>query len=136
VAVIITPGGERCRDRSTRPVWACPAPALAVDDAVDCETAESTKDPMICAKREYEQEIGRLNRAYQRLNALRPNDAAALKAAQRAYIRDRDLTCEWQAQIFYQDGTAEPLARLGCLTQMERARADHLEDILRYRDGL
>jgi uncharacterized protein YecT (DUF1311 family) len=110
--------------------------AQASGDGLDCEYAVSTKDLIVCAQQEYHFEINRLNEAYRRLNELRPNSAAALKDAQQAYIKARNLTCKWQGYIFAADGTAQPLAELGCLTQQERARADHLEDILRYLSRL
>ena len=109
---------------------------VAGDAALDCEYATSTKDLMACAKQEYDHEIHRLNIAYKRLKELRPDGFDALRAAQRAYIEDRDLTCKWQAQIFYEDGTAQPLAEIGCMTQMERARADKLGDMVQYLGGL
>lgn len=109
---------------------------VADNGSLDCEYATSTKDLLTCAKQEYDHEIHRLNDAYKQLKELRPNGFDALRAAQRAYIEDRDLTCKWQAQIFYEDGTAQPLAEIGCLTQMERARADKLADMVRYLGGL
>lgn len=111
---------------------------LAQDSAddVDCNNAISQKDMNFCARQAYEAADGDLNADYQMaIDYFRNLDEEltedlkggeeALRKAQRAWIKYRDLTCE-QERYQVRGGTMEPLIFLMCLERLTRARSEDL----------
>jgi uncharacterized protein YecT (DUF1311 family) len=87
-----------------------------------------TTDMMDCISAEIERQDVRLNRAYKSLMAnLTPERKKQLQEAQRAWIKFRDLNCN-----FYHDPDGGSIARVNansCLMTMTADRAKELENL-------
>jgi len=89
-----------------------------------------------CAKQQHDAADARLNEAYQSLKAALPAQnepgvagpapRVALRDAQRAWIRFRDLDCAARAQL-YAGGTIVTLIHLSCLKEHIEQRTHELE---------
>ena len=76
-----------------------------------------------CADMEYRHYDRLLNRNYRLLmRALPPREQARLREAQRAWIRFRDLECDFEGYEM-RGGTGEPLLVLGCKAELSKERA-------------
>lgn len=119
-------------------------PAMAGDEdwaaSVDCTDPQMQMEITACAQRDWQEQDDRLNAEYKQAMARAkdfddglygPNDgaAAALKAAQKAWVTYRDRSCE--AETFpLKGGTAEGEALFTCLSALTATRADELEVFL------
>jgi uncharacterized protein YecT (DUF1311 family) len=106
------------------------APAAA--QQLDCSDRSSLTqiDLTQCAQQEHAFWDDILNNAYQQVIAR--SDAVQeenLRAAQRAWITFRDLTCEMESAV-YEGGSIQPMIRLGCLSRLTERRARDLETYL------
>ena len=82
-------------------------PTLA---AAQCKDAVSTRDMHDCMDNEWKKSDAELNRVYQEsLKKLKPEQAALLRKAQRAWLTYRDAQCDADYKMFA-GGTAAPLA--------------------------
>lgn len=106
------------------------APATAQD--LDC--SDTAYLPQIalneCAARDYAQWDARLNAVYQQVMAT--SDAARrerIRAAQRAWIPYRDLTCDMEAADAF-GGTIAPLVQFSCLSRLTERRTLDLQSYL------
>src|SRR5271169_4799245 len=92
-------------------VFLLSAPSLA---NAQCKNAVSTKDIQNCMDGEWKKSDAELNRVYQEsLEKLKPDQAALLKKAQRAWLTYRDAQCEADYTM-YVGGTAAHLALAQC----------------------
>jgi uncharacterized protein YecT (DUF1311 family) len=66
-----------------------------------CKDAVSTKDMQDCMDDEWKKSDAELNRVYQEsLKKLKPEQAALLKKAQRAWLSYRDAQCDADYKMF------------------------------------
>ncbi|OAN84544.1 hypothetical protein A8B78_06705 [Jannaschia sp. EhC01] len=106
------------------------APAAAQD--LDCtdRTALTQSALTQCAGRDLAFWDGLLNNAYQQVIAtLDGAQEGNLRAAQRAWITFRDLTCDMESARF-QGGSIAPMIELDCLARLTERRARDLETYL------
>jgi uncharacterized protein YecT (DUF1311 family) len=83
-----------------------------------------------CAANEYQREDAKLNEYYKALaGKLGPSEKERLKAAQRAWIKFRDLQCELEASR-YEGGSIQPLVRSSCLAQVTKQRNEDLRRMI------
>lgn len=81
-----------------------------------------------CLSQEYTRVDQKLNASYARLvNSLR--DPASLRKSQAAWIRFRDLTCEYENSGIGKDGSLYPYAQAACNIDLTEKR---LRDLDRY----
>jgi len=100
-------------------------PSLA---AAQCKDAVSTKDMQDCMDEEWKKSDAELNRVYQEaLRKLKPEQAALLKKAQRAWLTYRDAQCEADYKMFA-GGSAAPLALTQCRVTLTQERTKTLTD--------
>jgi uncharacterized protein YecT (DUF1311 family) len=96
--------------------------------APQCKDAVSTKDIQDCMDSEWKKADRELNRVYQEsLKRLKPEQAASLKKAQRAWLTYRDAQCEANYKMFA-GGTAAPLALTQCRVTLTQERTKTLKD--------
>lgn len=99
----------------------------------NCNNPQTQTDMNICAGIFYRNADRKLNQIYQRML---PKVPAARKqkliAAQQAWIRFRDTSCEFERSEF-EGGTIAPLIHGNCMTTVTEQRTKDLE---RYLDDL
>lgn len=109
-------------------VWSAPALAQTLDcnDRTGLTQAGMTQ----CAGQDLAFWDGLLNNAYQQVIArLDAASEESLRAAQRAWITYRDLTCEME-QARYAGGSIAPMIGLSCQARLTERRARDLETYL------
>lgn len=98
--------------------------------AEDCKNPQSQLALNTCAARDYEREDARLNRNYRELVAkLDAERKSQLKEVQLAWIKFRDLQCEYDSTQ-YQGGTIYSLVHSACLLQMTKQRNKDLKAMI------
>jgi len=96
--------------------------------AAQCKDAVSTKDMQDCADSEYKKADADLNSVYQAtLRKLKPDDAALLKKAQRAWLAYRDAHCDAQYHLFA-GGSIAAVSLTQCRATLTAARAKEIKD--------
>jgi len=96
--------------------------------SAQCKDATSTKDMQDCLDNEWKKSNADLNRVYQEsLKKLKPEQAALLKKAQRAWLTYRDAQCEADYKMSA-GGTAAPLALTQCRVTLTQERTKTLKD--------
>jgi uncharacterized protein YecT (DUF1311 family) len=96
--------------------------------SAQCKDAVSTKDMQDCMDNDWKKSDAELNRVYQEtLKKLKPEQAALLKKAQRAWLTYRDAQCEADYKVFA-GGTAAPLALIQCRVTLTQERTKTLKD--------
>jgi len=95
--------------------------------SAQCKDAISTKDMQDCMDDEWKKSDAELNRVYQEsLKKLKPEQAALLKKAQRAWLTYRGAQCEADYKMFT-GGTAAPLALIQCRVSLTQERTKTLK---------
>jgi len=96
--------------------------------AAQCKDTVSTKDMQDCADAEYKKADADLNSVYQAtLKKLKPEDAALLKKAERAWVAYRDAHCDAQYHLFA-GGSIAAVSLTQCRTALTAARAKEIKD--------
>jgi uncharacterized protein YecT (DUF1311 family) len=99
-----------------------------------CANAATTVEMSDCMGKEYQKVDAELNRVYKQLMATLDNDGekAALKTAQQAWLKYRDLHCEFES---YENkgGTIYPIVYTGCLSAVTSTRTKELRETLKDR---
>jgi uncharacterized protein YecT (DUF1311 family) len=99
-----------------------------------CANAATTVEIDECVGKEYQKVDAELNRVYKQLMAKLEDEGekAALKTAQQAWIKYRDLNCEFES---YENkgGTIYPIVYTGCLSAMTATRTKELRELLKDR---
>lgn len=105
-------------------------PALqAQAQAPDCGNAQTQMEMNQCAAAALEREDQHLNRVYnQYRSGLQESERQALKQAQLAWIKFRDLDCELAASV-YDGGSMQPMVHADCLAARTRERIGHLKQM-------
>ena len=84
----------------------------------------------VCAAKDYEREDARLNKTYKELmNKLEPDRREKLKALETAWLKFRDLQCNFDSAP-NEGGSIYPLVHSSCLTQMTKVRNKDLKAML------
>ena len=105
-------------------------PALqAQAQTPDCGNAQTQMEMNQCAAAALEREDQHLNRVYnQYRTSLQESERQALKQAQLAWIKFRDLDCELAASV-YDGGSMQPMVHADCLAARTRERIGHLKQM-------
>ncbi|GAB5446623.1 lysozyme inhibitor LprI family protein [Gymnodinialimonas sp.] len=109
-------------------LWSAPVAA----QEVDCSDRSALPQIALteCASRDLSFWDGLLNNAYQQVIAtLDAPQEENLRAAQRAWITFRDLTCDMEAARF-EGGSIAPMIGLDCHARLTERRARDLETYL------
>jgi uncharacterized protein YecT (DUF1311 family) len=100
-----------------------------------CENASTQLDLNTCSAQEYQTADKALNDAYQAYREqLSEAGRSGLRKAQRAWIAFRDAECEFQASAV-EGGSAQPMVRNSCLTDLSRQRATTLTQKMECPEG-
>ena len=92
-----------------------------------CEDAATQAEMNQCARKAHEAADAELNKAYNRFVAkLDEEQRAQLKAAELAWIKYRDSTCELEGS-FYKGGTMRPMIYSYCLERVTKERTAELK---------
>jgi len=98
-----------------------------------CASAQSQAEMNICAGKEYKSADTELNQVYQKLNSiLNDEEKSQLKEAENAWIRYRDLNCEFVADQ-YKGGSIRPMIHGLCLADVTRNRTAELRNQIKDR---
>jgi uncharacterized protein YecT (DUF1311 family) len=99
-----------------------------------CANAQTQAEMNECQAREYKKADAALNTVYKQLVAKIDDDGerAALKTAQQAWIKFRDVECEFQSYL-NRGGTIYPLVYSSCMTGLTEERTKQLRERLKDR---
>src|ERR1043166_404805 len=98
-----------------------------------CASAQSQAEMNICAGKEYKPADAELNQVYQKLSSiLNDEEKSQLKEAENAWIRYRDLNCEFVADQ-YKGGSIRPMIHGLCLADVTRNRTAELRSQIKDR---
>jgi len=98
-----------------------------------CANAQSQAEMNDCAGREYKAADAQLNQAYQKLSSmLDDEEKAQLKAVETAWLKYRDLNCEFVADQ-YKGGSIRPMIHGLCLADVTRNRTAELRNQIKDR---
>jgi uncharacterized protein YecT (DUF1311 family) len=104
--------------------------AASASAAENCKNPQSQLAMNTCAAQDYKREDVRLNKNYQGLMAkTEKGQQAKLKALQLAWIKFRDLKCDYESAQ-YEGGTIYPFVQESCLAEMTRQRNKDLKAML------
>ena len=102
--------------------------------ALDCkEGGETTADMKQCANKELEEVTKKLNATYNSYRKLlEPKQQKDLKAVQLAWIKYKDLNCNFEYS-FYEGGTIAGLVGTNCLIYITNQRLKEFEIALKEK---
>src|SRR5262245_36440691 len=99
-----------------------------------CANAQSQAEMNICAGKAYEAADADLNTAYRKLaSMLDDGEKAQLKEAENAWIKYRDLNCEFVADQ-YKGGSIRPMIHGYCLADVTKKRTTEIKDQIKERN--
>ena len=103
--------------------------------AANCTDPKSQLEMTVCAGQEYASQDKKLNAAYSqyrgRLSELQKNQ---LKDAQVAWIRYRDLSCDFESSAV-EGGSAYRMVRYGCLAEKTAVRLQEITKLMECKEG-
>lgn len=109
------------------------APGLAY--ALDCKNAATQSEMTQCAGESFKKADAQLNKTYNAYRArLNAGQQAKLKAAQLAWIKYRDLSCEFESSGA-EGGSAYAMVRAGCFTDKTTTRLTELQELSVCQEG-
>ncbi len=98
--------------------------------ALDCNNANTQRDMDQCSYLEYQKVDKELNKLYNQHRAtLPPKGKEQLKKVQLAWVKFRDLDCQYEAD-FYEGGSIVPLILNGCYRVKTEQRIKDLKLLL------
>ncbi len=98
-----------------------------------CAKAQSQAEMNDCAGKEYQAADAVLNQVYRKLVAmLDDEEKAQLKEAQTAWLKYRDLNCDFVADQ-YKGGTIRPMIHGLCLADVTKNRTSELRNQIKDR---
>ena len=108
---------------------------LAQDQKKDpCANAQSQAEMTMCWGKEYKAADAKLNKTYQDfMSKLDESEKVQLKSAQQAWLKYRDLNCEFVADQ-YKGGTMRPMIEAMCLADVTNARVSELKSQIKDRE--
>ena len=99
-----------------------------------CANPQTQFEMNQCAGKDYKAADAALNQVYQRLlTMLDDEEQAQLKEAQTAWIKYRDLNCDFVGDQF-KGGTMRPMVYANCLADMTRKRTTELRTQIKERN--
>ncbi|NHZ40544.1 lysozyme inhibitor LprI family protein [Massilia aquatica] len=105
-----------------------PAAAAAADD---CKDPMSQYDMNRCSAKDAGREDALLNKNYKELTGkVDAQEKAQIKAVQLAWIKFRDLQCNYEADR-YEGGSMQPLVHSSCLYALTKQRNKELAEMIR-----
>lgn len=103
--------------------------------AADCGDLPNQSDMNQCAGKAYKAADTELNRVYNNYRArLEETDKRKLKDVQLAWIKFRDLSCEFESSSV-EGGSVHPYISLSCLAKVTRTRIQQLEVLANCKEG-
>ena len=98
-----------------------------------CADPQSQAEMNMCAGKAYEAADAALNTTYKKLSALLDDEEKAqLKEAENAWIKYRDLNCEFVADQ-YKGGSMRPMIHGYCLADVTKNRTTELKNQIKER---
>lgn len=99
-----------------------------------CADPQSQAEMNICAAEDYKAADTALNQSYQKLNAmLNDEEKLQLKNAENAWIKYRDLHCEFVGDQ-YKGGSMRPMIVGMCLADVTRNRTTEIKNQIKDRN--
>jgi len=99
-----------------------------------CANPQTQFEMTQCAGKNYQAADAVLNQVYQRLVSMLSNEEKVqLKEAQTAWLKYRDLNCDFVADQF-KGGTMRPMIYADCLADMTRKRTTELRTQIKERN--
>ena len=103
--------------------------------ALDCRNPQSQTAMNQCASVELEYETKKINKTYNNYRAnLDPTHRQQLKEVQLAWIKFKDLACEFDASGS-EGGSVHSMVLANCLTEKTRQRNKELETLANCQEG-
>jgi len=99
-----------------------------------CADAQSQAEMNICAGKAYEAADAELNQVYKKLSSMVDDEEKAqLKEAENAWIKYRDLNCDFVADQ-YKGGSIRPMVHGNCLADVTRNRTKEIKSQIQDRN--
>lgn len=109
-------------------------PAQRKKQTQPCAAAQSQAEMNICWGKEYKKADVELNAVYQKLVAMLDEEQKTqLKEAQLAWLKYRDLHCEFAADQ-YKGGSLRPTIMATCLLDVTTTRTTELQEQIKERN--
>lgn len=103
--------------------------------ALDCQNPQSQTDMNQCAYSDLDSETKKINKTYNDFRAkLNPTQKQQLKEVQLAWIKFKDLACQFEASGV-EGGSAHSMVLAGCLIEKVRQRNKELETLGNCQEG-
>jgi uncharacterized protein YecT (DUF1311 family) len=103
--------------------------------AANCTDPKSQLEMTTCAGQEYASQDKKLNVGYSQYRSrLSKSQQNQLKDAQVAWIRYRDLSCDFESSAV-EGGSAHQMVRYGCLTEKTAARLREITKLMECKEG-
>lgn len=103
--------------------------------ALDCQNPQTQVDINQCASTELDRETKKINKTYNNLRAkLNPTHKQQLKEVQLAWIKFKDLACQFEASGI-EGGSAHSMVLASCLAEKTRQRHKELEALGNCQEG-
>jgi len=103
--------------------------------ALDCQNPQTQTDMNQCASSDLDRETKKINKTYNDYRAkLNPTQKQQLKEMQLAWIKFKDLACQFEASGV-EGGSAHSMVLAGCLTEKTRQRNKELEVLGNCQEG-
>jgi uncharacterized protein YecT (DUF1311 family) len=99
-----------------------------------CADAQSQGEMTMCWRKEYKAAEAKLNQTYQEfMSKLEDSEKVQLKNAQVAWLKYRDINCEFVADR-YKGGTMRPMIAAICLADVTNNRTTELKAQMKERE--
>ncbi|MCF2151293.1 lysozyme inhibitor LprI family protein [Desmonostoc muscorum LEGE 12446] len=106
-------------------------PKMHLAQKLNCNNAQTQTEINECSRLSYQNADKKLNAAYQQLvPKLDRTRKQKLIAAQQAWIKFRDTTCEFERSE-YEGGSIAPTIYFGCLENTTKDRTQQLQEYLK-----
>ncbi|ABA24370.1 Protein of unknown function DUF1311 [Trichormus variabilis ATCC 29413] len=106
------------------------AKSMLLAQNLNCDNAQTQLEINQCSKQSYQNADKKLNQAYkQLLPKLQRSRKQKLIAAQQAWIKFRDSSCEFESSQ-YEGGSIAPSVYLNCLEKLTQQRTQELQEYL------
>lgn len=103
--------------------------------ALDCQNPQTQTDMNQCASLDLDRETKTINKTYNDLRKkLNHSQKQQLKELQLAWIKFKDLACEFEASGV-EGGSAHSMVMAGCLTEKTRQRNEELKVLGNCQEG-
>jgi uncharacterized protein YecT (DUF1311 family) len=103
--------------------------------ALDCQNPRTQTDMNQCAYADLDRETKKINKTYNDYRAkLNPTQKQQLKEMQLAWIKFKDLACQFEASGV-EGGSAHSMVLAGCLTEKTRQHNKELEVLGNCQEG-